>query len=724
MSKKRTKPVQEIRAEDLVRELTQDADTSLLYLQEARVTGDFSLKHLTIDKPIVFKDCRFTGEVDLRYSEFNQVVDFSGCIFFKDLNSGDDIESRTIYKKDLICNRAWFEGVAKFNGIQVEGSASFSAASFLNKGLSPDFTAAHVQNAFVAQGATFAGPASFNTLKCGGPGFFRGATFEQDVDFGFASFDPVLDCSKMELDEAASDEKYRKTTFGGAANFSSLKCAGDGFFSEATFKKDADFSLATFGSTLQCWKVIFGGSANFGSLKCTNLYCDSATFEGGVSFNTLECGDSGFFTNAQFQNKEEQIDFSYASFGGNLYCNPATFKGGASFNTLECGDSGFFTNAQFQNKEKQVDFSYASFARALSCEQATFAGLASFVLLKCSTLNCNGATFEGGASFNSLECESTGNFGGAHFEGEGEVNIAFTRFGRNLDLSNAQFGGSVDMSATSISQGLLLTGAQFEHEVTLYKASITVLVLDDPEGLGDNAFIFKKEEGSNGKQQSSWKGSLDLGGCTFSTFRGPKEQAINFAEAQDPGKWNRDPYKQLEAYYSSVGDEGEARKMYYRGRCAAREKAKDSNSSVKWPLITTWWSDLSLKWLTGYGVQTWRLLVPIVVVLVFGLLVFLPSHALNAVAVESTAASAKSGDKSETSKATSQEKGSRKMAPYIFDRAAYNVDIFLPALDLGAADKWEPQGLWRKIYILFHSIIGWLLIPLLIASLAGIIRKQ
>jgi hypothetical protein len=45
-------------------------------------------------------------------------------------------------------------------------------------------------------------------------------------------------------------------------------------------------------------------------------------------------------------------------------------------------------------------------------------------------------------------------------------------------------------------------------------------------------------------------------------------------------------------------------------------------------------------------------------------------------------------------------------------------------VNLHIDEEWEPNGLWRKTYALFHSMVGWVLVPLLIASLSGIIRRE
>jgi hypothetical protein len=197
----------------------------------------------------------------------------------------------------------------------------------------------------------------------------------------------------------------------------------------------------------------------------------------------------------------------------------------------------------------------------------------------------------------------------------------------------------------------------------------------------------------------------------------------------------RDPYLQLEKYYRSIGDEVQAKTIYFRGRCHLRESVKYRNKQTKPAGWGDWlrakptsWGDWGLKWLTGYGVKTWRLLVPIIAMLLLGIAVFWPGNAMKAVENKpSTSSQILSQDTtSSTQSGTEQSSrgaGAKNQKPRSFDRVAYDLDLFLP-LDLGAADKWVPVTQWREIYIVFHSLAGWLLIPLLVASLAGIIRRQ
>jgi hypothetical protein len=700
MSKSNSTILQEVKAEDLKREITQDASKlslrlrtgkSLLPLSNARIVGSLELKHRTIDKPIEITDCVFENELDLRYGEFKQVVNFSGCTFKCEINSGDETESHTVYKKDLICNRVRFEGPARFNGIQVEGSAYFRKACFLNAEPSIDLMGASIKKSLEFTDSIVEGLADFSGLKCDGYGVFDRVSFcgggksQGKVTLTLSSFGGTLN--------------FESAIFRGPADLSALKCDGDGIFDGATFEKEVFFNFSTFGRNLTC--------------------CDVTTFKGPAGFNTIKCDGSGFFSNARFEFQDEEettqnkwgVDFIAASFGANLDFEGATFEGSATFSSLACGGNGFFRH---NFRAKNLDFTLASFGGDLE-----------FV----------NAKVEGEANFNRLKCDGAGNFTGAQFgrfvgwryEGE-RIDLSFTHFGSNLSLDNATFGGEVDMSAARISQDLTFTDGLFEQRVILNNAS------SDQVKLQGTNFPFNSP-------------LLDLREYTFRGFSGPDENseelALRFARAQDPFKFGRDPYLQLEKYYSSIGNEVQAKAAYYEGRRDLRHNVKKyRNKSTTKPTklgkrINKWrrvkltsWGDWCLKWFTGYGVKTERLLIPILVVFVIGFGLFsVPSNALKTVETDSSSAAADPSANltADGIQMTAMSAGKKEVpedkGPNAIDEFAYNLDLFLP-LDLSVADEWELQKRWLEIYGLGHQLIGWILIPILLASLGGIIRKQ
>ncbi len=752
-----------IEARDIVEELTQqETEKSVYRLRNAEISGKLDLSNHTIGAAIYIQNCDFLEEVDLRHCEFTQAVNFSDCTFHRSVNSGDIHAARTIYRKDLVCNKTVFKGAVTFYGTRVEGSAHFWKAQFDNEEEPVDFSLAHFGNTLECEETIFKGPVNFNGLRCNDSGVFYTARFEGEhrTDFRYASFGGNLECDHI--------------TFEGPANFGSVGVTGGAFFEYATFgsKEEANFGGAVFGNKLVCDRAVFKGRANFNALRCSgaalfrgvefvgaggtnfdyasfghNFDCSpfdsqrtvaegpiNSVFRGAVSLNTLTCSGSGFFTGAKF---EEGVDFGHASFGVNLVCNGATFQGQANFDTLKCSGSGFFHDVTF---EKEVDFRHASLGKNLGCDDAIFKRLARFRSLSCEdsallrnarfegdvdlafaslggNLECNGdrTVFERRVNLNRIRCGGSGRFDDARFLSSfkpEKATFAFAYFGLNLNLMNTHFAGPIDLSMTRIVTRLILTRTYFGQEVTLRGASMGQL------RIGEDTVPFKRA-------------SVDLRDCSFQSFIGNKEIAVAFARwAQNPTTFVRAPYLQLEKYFHSIGDEVEAKRIHYQGRRDLRENAKNKRGGTKWPWWTKW-GDWWLKWLTGYGVRTWYLLFPICFFVIVGTAVFWSDDSLKprVSATSGTASgtfetSAQPTDTAVSSISHSEEQGVDSWEQRLFHRFAYSLDLFLPVVNLHIDVRWEPQGLGREIYALVHSMVGWLLIPLLVASLAGIIRRQ
>jgi len=61
--------------------------------------------------------------------------------------------------------------------------------------------------------------------------------------------------------------------------------------------------------------------------------------------------------------------------------------------------------------------------------------------------------------------------------------------------------------------------------------------------------------------------------------------------------------------------------------------------------------------------------------------------------------------------------------PSFVDRLVYDIDLFLP-IDLQSEDRWQPDGDTREVYAAFHEFAGWVLIPLFLASLTGLLTRR
>ena len=59
-----------------------------------------------------------------------------------------------------------------------------------------------------------------------------------------------------------------------------------------------------------------------------------------------------------------------------------------------------------------------------------------------------------------------------------------------------------------------------------------------------------------------------------------------------------------------------------------------------------------------------------------------------------------------------------------YSRFLYSLDLFIPLIELGLADAWLPMKAkrWKRRWMRIHQIAGWILVPLGLAALGGIVK--
>jgi hypothetical protein len=99
----------------------------------------------------------------------------------------------------------------------------------------------------------------------------------------------------------------------------------------------------------------------------------------------------------------------------------------------------------------------------------------------------------------------------------------------------------------------------------------------------------------------------------------------------------------------------------------------------------------------GYGKQTWRAALTAIFVVVLGMFVFEP---------------------------TRMEWKDPRQPQGKYSRVWYSLDQLAPVIDLEAAKSWGPKQTsgWTQNYALLHRTLGWILLPLIIGAITGIIK--
>lgn len=374
----------------------------------------------------------------------------------------------------------------------------------------------------------------------------------------------------------------------------------------------------------------------------------------------------------------------------NLICNDAVFEDRASFNGAQCEGSGYFHRAQFENPDKKINFGHARFGVTLECQEAIF---------------------KGGANFNSLQCEGFGVFHNVRFENPEEISFAYARFGGNLECQGTTFAGAVSFQDVQISGRAVFWETKFQNSVNFNCATIHNLSLTDGTDYGSKSFPFDEKKG------------VDLRRCKFEVFEGTEKQQKHVVDAQSPKKFSIAPYLQFERYYRGIGDEAYAKDVYYKGRHALRKNALNGkNPEIRWSLWKVI-SDWVLCWTVGYGVRMWLALLWISFFLCVGTAVFwsdsalVPKDAEGIGAIKSVVEQIVKVDKA------GQTGTKDNFFTHLGHRLWYSIDLFIPVVNLRIVDGYKRFHDWRAVYGVFHIVMGWILVPLLIASLSGIIKK-
>jgi len=771
--------------ENLIQPAPQDSE---FRLDNTIIKGRLDLRHRRISIAVMLTDCVFTDEIDLSHCEFEQCVDFSGGQFVKDFKSYGTIYrkymhfNRATFGGGAIFDDAQCEGEARFCGTRFENQSEkirFVAARFrqlvcrgkhlfsldheFRRDLGRNRISDALRQLFERESVSLSGNVSISVQ-------------EKDVEWLVTDEDNGEAYTIAKERDKLIVYEHQRTVFKGGVSFNGLECERSGNFSHVLFENSnasIDFTCARFAE-LQCIGTVFKGAPVFSGLRCDGngffrnarfdndkhdvnfvdarfdtLDCDGTLFKGGVNFKGLQCKDVGFFGGALFMSGRP-VDFTSAKLG-QLNCSGVIFWGKAIFNSLQCEKSGFFRNARFENESQAIDFTNALF----------------------ESLECRGAIFKGGAIFNNVNCRRNGIFKNVRFENkEKKTDFGHTSFGGSLELQDTIFMGSVDFGYVCISGRIALWGTRFRDKVSLNGANIHSLSLIDQGSehhvsseYWQTQYILRFLGVSSSISPSTinmsvhfWfssgslpfmEGSVDLRRFMFDIFEGTKDQQKHVVAAQSPKKFSQDPYLQFERYYHSIGDDDYAKNVYYKGRRelhknARRKKGDDTESSVsRWH-----WSkavfDCFLCGIVGYGVKTRRLLMWILAFVFIGIYMFWQDGAL--LTKESSKSEAKDltmAQDSQTGKATQLTRwaefvkaplsslgktgGMKEDAPFsnhLFYRIGYSLDLFIPIVDLRIAKNYHlPQG-WKKGYAVVHIVAGWLLVPLLLASMSGIIKKK
>jgi hypothetical protein len=374
-----------------------------------------------------------------------------------------------------------------------------------------------------------------------------------------------------------------------------------------------------------------------------------------------------------------------------------------------------FDHCQFQNG---LDFSGSLFDKDLVFTGSSFGTPASYA----STSSADdppvaqfiNATVKGTVSFDSAVFDVPVDFTKAHVK---ELDITNTVF-----ESNDQDDPDLDLSAVSVETDLSLSvKAAQPRQVQAQMLSVGRLLFLGSSGTGffatrefnlaDSHFQKVDIYGFDHWLANPQASAVTLDGFSFqeiNLYDCPKNKqcgAGKMLELLDSPQvvYAPQPYLMLEQYLTTNGHPDDADNTYIHMRRRQRGRRMHWAAQL---------SDRTLDWVLGYGREPGRALWWALGFVALGMIVFSPRHMIPQ--DQAAPESAGKGDKPDPS--------AKKNVSY--SRFWYSLDVLAPAIELGADKAWEPAPTWwlGRNYSYIHRILGWILVPLILAALTGVIH--
>jgi len=387
-------------------------------------------------------------------------------------------------------------------------------------------------------------------------------------------------------------------------------------------------------------------------------------------------------------------NFRRASFAGVVLLDGSTFRAGVNFNSTKVEGGATFKDAVF---EGPANFVGADIASYLEASRAKFQNK------------------EQGAQFGGMKVGGYALFMDAVFEGP--VNFTGANIASNFNAAAAKFLNkekAVLFIAMKVGQVAVLDKAVFEGPVNFVRAEITGSFLA-PQAKFQNKekvanFNSMKVEGGAIFKDAVFEGPVNFDYASFALLDLSKvaghfhmqEMSYKYIKAApeepeshkellklaDQSAYTADVYNNLEAFFLRQGYRGDADRAFIAGK---RRERRENLQGLGWL------GSCLLDWLVGYGRRPWQAGIPCAVLVALGCVLFSPKK---------------------------MEPQKPEDTPRVYSRFWYSLGLFLPVVDLQTDTVWKPKAdqTFLRNYARVHALLGWILIPIVLAALTGLIK--
>ncbi|MGC9326500.1 MAG: hypothetical protein ACP5I1_02590 [Candidatus Hinthialibacter sp.] len=400
------------------------------------------------------------------------------------------------------------------------------------------------------------------------------------------------------------------------------------------------------------------------------LNVEDSIFRGGVDMREMRADDLVSFHQAVF---EGSVDVTGAFLQGDWSASQARFLNqaqGVNLLGLEVVQNVYWKESVFDGPVQGED---ASIGGRLIADEARFfdqEGGVNFVRLFVGGLaSFNQTVFDGPVNFSNAVVQEGFQAVDAQFN-HTEQTVLFVNFetSGHLNLSKSSFGGSVQCTGMKLLGALNVSDAAFKN----------------PNGWADFSEAMVRDAFF---ENCRFEGLLLLDHFIYrNLYAGDQEGVFDHALALiERAKYNPESYSRLENYIQEKGFLQTSDAIFI----ARKERER---RELLAPYSMDWFVNGFLGWIAGHGRRPERVLLISIIIILFGVVfVFRPGRMKP---VDST------------------EEPFRH-------RFWYSLDLFLPVVDLQMARRWTPQADWARHYQCMHTLLGWILVPLFLASLFG-----
>jgi len=389
------------------------------------------------------------------------------------------------------------------------------------------------------------------------------------------------------------------------------------------------------------------------------------------------------------------VELSQSHFKKNLLLSGSQFDGIVNFiNGVVDGDLKM-SSSKFINADGEADFEGLRVGGVFDLHESVFAGNAHFIRQEIGgdidAQNTHFTNPKEEISFDSIKVNGYALFKGSEFLSS--ATFAYANFAQNIGAEGARFGNAYFPNQAQISFNDMKVGRNAFFHKTIFNGWVDFAHAD----IGEN-FEATQAQFNAPYSFTNFTGlKTDVADFTLSTFKTQYFlDAMTYRELKadsprafvDGASYSPDAYASLESFLKRQGMEGSANAIYI-----AQRRRERSGLSLPGKI-----GSFLLDGLVGYGRRPWLAFVWGAVFIAIGWLVFRQRKDMEA------------------------QKPEYENRPY--SAFWYSLDLFLPFVDLQAAGLWTPRRDRRfaRTYVAIHTLLGWILIPIGLAAVSGLIK--